>query len=84
MLNVSEGFGSTGAGGGERPGAVTASQALPEVRPLHVFVKETSVETVASADRIDSVDCERRADDAFVASLCESALAASLYDQKRH
>ena len=83
MLNVSEGFGPTGAGGGKGPSAVAASQALPQVRPLHVFVKETRVETVASADRIDSIDCERGTDESFVAALRESTLAAKLYDQKR-
>src|SRR5215469_13978677 len=84
MRGIAKSFRATGAGGGERTGTIAAGQALREVRPTHVFMQETRIETVAGANWIDRIDCQRGADDAFVASLCESAIAAELYDHQRY
>ena len=82
MQGIPEGFRAAGARGRERASTIAAGQTLRQIRALKIFVKETCVEAIASADRIYGVDLQRRANDTLVSTLCQSAFAAELYDDE--
>ncbi len=54
---VPECFRASGSRDGQRSGAIARLQANINIPPADEFVKETSVEGIASADRIDNFDC---------------------------
>src|SRR5437868_15491251 len=65
-------------------GEISPSQALGKIRSPNILRKESCVEAVARAHRIDKIDGRSRAAKALIPALCESPFLAQLDHQQRH
>src|SRR5712692_3397414 len=84
VLAVAEGFGASGAGGGERARQIAGGQAGGEIGAAHVLRKKAGIEAVACADGVHHVRFDRRTGETFLATLRRRSLSADFYHDHRH